>query len=302
MMEGVESQVLEYVKRFPFNSRDFYAERLIHNQRLMTQAEFEQAFNDLIAAGELYQPRPGYFEPKRGREVGASSGLREIVPMKKKPKIPKSHVKLTVRREIEGYVCHNCGKWVQRAWDKPRLRKCPKCGKKTWRFGRPVLQRAYKHTEKRTKHWKMIFEPILGRKRGPINKERVSVPGISAAALPMPKPKEEAVRVIVTPKKRLTGYRGQHVKRDRNSPDFQRVQAQAHQAQWATIRNRNKQKPIGYYTDRKTGKKRPIFAKTRHARKLIQQQKKKRFSVKPRKKKVQKKKKTKVRQRRHGKN
>ena len=286
-MEDVDGQVLEYIQRFPFNTRDFYAERLVHTQKLMTQNEFDKSLTQLIELGKLYQPRPGYFEPKRGNLPGASSGLREIIPFKKKPKVPKSHVKLTVRREIEGYVCQNCGKWVQRAWNKQRLRRCPKCGKKTWRFGRPVLQRAVKYTEKRTKHWKTIFEPILGRKRGPINKARVGVQGISAAALPLPAPKEETIRVIAAPKHHhLTGYRGRHIRRDRNSSDFQRVQADAHQKQWATIHGRNKQKPIGYYTDRKTGKKRPIFAKSRRGKKLIQQQKKKRFSVKPKKKKI----------------
>jgi len=279
-MDNLESQVLDYVTRFPFNTVDFYEDRIVHHQRVMTASEFQASLKNLREKGEVYEPRPGYYEPTaslKDKDSAVERGkpqMREMIPVKKKAKVPKAHVRIMVRRDVEGYTCRNCGKWINRPWDKPRLRKCPKCGKKTY-YGTPVLKKDYRHVEKRTNHWRKLFEPILGRRSGVINKERVGKAGMTAAALPMPKPKPEAV--MVKPK---SGYRGKHVKRDKKDPEYEKHASHAGHLAW---QSRREKQVVGFFRDRKDRKVHPIVKDRRKQRQLIQRGQSKPFSVKPRK-------------------
>jgi hypothetical protein len=291
-MRETEKEVFDYVKRFPFNTEHFYEDRLVRNQRKMTQSEFQEAMNNLLASNRLSQPRPGYYELTellKDEAMQAKPKMREMRPLKTKPKVLKGHVTIMRRRDVEGYECRNCHKFIMRPFSKCRLQKCPKCGKKTY-YGKPALQKAYMRTERRTRGWRKIFEPILGRMRGVVNIERVGKPQISAAALPMPSPKPEAVtpKVIAAPsQKRKSGYRGQHVKR--GSPEYYEVMHGAANEMWATRRKKLKKhvgkvvrQVTGFFRD-KEKKVHPITVKTR-ARKQAIKPRSKRFKVKPKKK------------------
>jgi len=293
MMRETEKEVFDYVKRFPFNTEHFYEDRLVRNQRLMTQTEFQEAMKNLLANNRLTQPRSDYYEPTellKDEAMQVKPKVREMRPLKTRPKVLKGHVTIMRRRDVEGYECRDCHKFIKRPFSKRPLRKCPKCGKKTY-YGKPALQKAYMRTEKRTRGWRKIFEPILGRKRGVINIERVGKPQISAAALPMPPPKPEAVtpKIIAAPaQKRKSGYRGQHAKR--GSAEYHEVMHGAANKMWATRRQKLKKhvgkvvnKAVGFFRD-KDKKVHPITVKTRKRQTSKIKPRSKRFRVKPKKK------------------
>jgi hypothetical protein len=289
MMRETEKEVLDYVKRFPFNTEHFYEDRLVRNQRLMTQTEFQEAMKNLLANNRLTQPRSGYYEPTellKDEAMQVKPKVREMRPLKTRPTVLKGHVTIMRRRDVEGYECRNCHKFIKRPFSKRPLRKCPKCGKKTY-YGKPALQKAYMRTEKRTRGWRKIFEPILGRKRGVINIERVGKPQVSAAALPMPPPKPEAgaPKVIAAPKHK-SGYRGQHVKR--GSTEYHQTMQSAAKKMWVTRRLKKHvgkvvKKAVGFFRD-KDKKVHPITVKTRKRQAI--KPRSKRFRVEPKKPKV----------------
>ena len=291
MMRETEKEVLDFVKRFPFNTEHFYEDRLVRNQRLMTQTEFQEAMKNLLANNRLTQPRSGYYEPTellKDEAMQVKPKVREMRPLKTRPKVLKGHVTIMRRRDVEGYECRNCHKFIKRPFSKRRLQKCPKCGKKTY-YGKPALQKAYMRTERRTRGWRKIFEPILGRMRGVINIERVGKPQVSAAALPMPSPKPEAVTpkvIAAQSQKRKSGYRGQHVKR--GSVEYHEVMHGAATKMWATRRKKLKKhvrkvvrQVTGFFRD-KEKKVHPVTVKTLKRQAIKPSSK--RFNVKPKKK------------------
>lgn len=132
-MGYLESELLKFIKRFPFSTPEFLQDRIVNRHKIMTKGEFESSLKNLKRYGEIYEPRPGRIEARYGRRVYTSEGelKREgkLVKIKfPKPKILKSKAKLVKRKYVEGYQCANCGKWFKRPWTDRRLTTCPKCG------------------------------------------------------------------------------------------------------------------------------------------------------------------------------
>lgn len=276
-MSVAEKEVKEYVKRFPFNRMEFYEDRLVHRQRLMTSSEFSAALNNLLRRGELYEPRAGYIETTEYVKTLPKNPvkLKQINPIKKKPKILKSKVKLTKRRVIEGYVCRACGKWVKLSWAKRRPSKCKKCGKKMY-YGKPVLKKQTTFKEKKTKFWKTLFEPVPGRVGGPLLISRVGKPRLSVARFAEPPPKPETV--AAKPKK------------PKHIPRVQfRGSQRAHDAGLQAWRTRRKQgwrgkREILAFRKNKHGKTHPITARRSNQHKQTVSTRHHKLNVHPQKK------------------
>lgn len=132
-LDYVETELLTFVKRFPFSTREYLSDRLVKQRKIMTKSEFEIALDKLYRGEEIYEPSPGRIEATYGKrhQYNASGDVeKKQVKIKfVKPKVLKSKVKLIKRKYVQGYQCGNCGKWFRRDWIQKRLITCPKCGK-----------------------------------------------------------------------------------------------------------------------------------------------------------------------------
>lgn len=139
-MDYVTTELLTFIKRFPFSTKEFLSDRLVKQRRVMTKGEFEQALDKLYRDSEIYEPSPGRFEASYGKHQYSAEGEikgKQVKIKFVKPKVLKSRVKLIKRKYVEGYQCGNCGKWFRRDWSQKRLVTCPKCGE------RETLKAAY---------------------------------------------------------------------------------------------------------------------------------------------------------------
>jgi hypothetical protein len=272
-MDAVEQEIMHFVKRFPFNSLDFYRRLLVRQQHKMTDSELAEGLRRLSHRGLVYEPRPGVFDStafkdpeivKQTRQ-GKMRAVHPAKKPKKKPKILKSKVKIVKRRRVEGYECRACGKWVRRSWSKRRLRKCPRCGKKMY-YGKPVLKKQYRTTEKHTKFWKSIFVPIEGRFGKPIRKERVGKQGIVAARWKEPPPKPTVIAAPLHMKR--SEFKGSAKARNAayKAWETRRKQGWMGKGEIARLfriveRRRDERRIIAFRKDKRTGKTRPITAR-----------------------------------------
>jgi rRNA maturation endonuclease Nob1 len=280
-MYPVEQEIMEHVKRFPFNPLAFYSRLLVKKQRKMTEYELAEGIKRLEQRGLIYEPRPGYYEGTAHRgisivERGGEGKMRAIHQVKKKQKILKSKVKLIKRRRIQGYECKACGKWIKRSWEKRPLSKCPKCGRKSY-YGKPVFKEVEHFTEKPTKFMKVLFQRVEKRLGGPIIRQRVHKHRLTAtrmfAAPQEERPREEAI--IVRPKAKhmkQEEYRGSQEARDaaRQAWDTRRARGWLGKAEAVQIfralelrhERRNERRIIAFRKDKRTGKTHPITVRT----------------------------------------
>lgn len=202
-MNYLEQELFEFVKRFPFSTPEFFQDRIVNKHKVMTKDEFEEAYKSLMRQQLIYEPRPGRVDLTRGRRVFTAEGDAKrhgkAVKLKfPKPKLYKSKAKLITRKHVEGYQCRACGKWVKREWKLRRLRKCPKCGRKTY-YGKPALEPVTKKYQRATRYFRTLLKYV--------DPQRVGRHDITVASWPPLPPGPEAVREIEKPKRK-------HVKRE----------------------------------------------------------------------------------------
>ena len=285
-MDSVEQDIMEYVAhRFPFNTLDFYSRLLVKKERKMTEYELAEGIKRLEQRGLIYEPRAGYFEGTAHRDraiVDRGKGkMRQIIPLKLKPPIRKSKVKLIKRRSIEGWECRACGKWVKRPWEKRRLRVCPKCGRKAY-YGKPIFKKAERFTEHSTKFMKVLSsQRVPGRLGGPIIRSRIHKPKTTATRMfavpshqlqdgtwvPSPEyPRAEAVTLKPVRKPRRMKrdeFRGSQKAKDAGAQAWDTRRAQGWMGK-AQIRI------AGFRKNKRTGKTHPIMVRVgRRTMKII---------------------------------
>jgi len=264
-------------------------DQIVDVEKKMTVEQFDKSLNHLLKQKHLKKHSSNKLTvTSRTPPINfgyIESPHREAVRLKfPKTRTHKAHAVIIKRKYIEGYKCRKCGAFIDRAWSKPRIRKCRSCGVKTY-YRKSALVKSLRTEEKLTKKGKQLIKvaresawkikmPTL--KELKINPDQIvddfqvkseaqrTLDGLRKAGDDKPyrilQARDSARRKTLwfiiydptlpkaeLPRPRMRGRPRVHLKREKY-PGSKKASDAAHKA-WATRRTRKEQVTVGFYKD-----------------------------------------------------